>query len=735
MRAGPRGRSSFGMLDMGRLGGATTGRGAPKKMPGRCHYCQREGHCKAECLKRKADEAGNRFKSEGGGQTAFTATIAKRKASEDWIIDSGASQHISARRERFANYSPISPLKIQIGDGSEIEAIGMGDISLQTEASEITLRDVLYVPTIGSNLLSVAKVVDHGHRMLFTTTGCQIQGTKGRVNGVREGNVYLLREKKIAHVALSNKDVAVTAETWHRRLGHRNFDATAREVIRKAVVGLDIKELILNEAMEGKNALQGVCQTCAAGRQHRETMTGVRQKATTLLETIHSDICGPMRTPTPSGERYFVTFIDEASGRLAVALLRSKGEVFDNFVIYRRRAEKDTGKAIRNLRSDGGGEYLNEKFLTYLRDAGIVKQTTPPYTPAQNGIAERANRTIMETARCMLSDSGLGTEFWGYAVLAATHILNRMPSRVHQNKSPVENWAGVRPSIAHFRVFGSSVHVLVPAETRRKLDPKSVLCKFIGYAEDQGTRVYKLYHKETGKTLISRDVVFDEAHREHYDQRAQGNLEKDLAITPLEENLFQKMISQHLDESSPERKNPQQNSEAISNLRLDDPETPEDDSEFEDTITVRGPVLPLPVRAPRVAQSLPTTTDQPSSSEHQATTEESVSRRPQRARKGVDHFKPGVWKAMVATTAEEPATLADALTSDKSSEWIGAWESELKSLEDNGTWVIEDLPEGKTTIGCRWVFKRKEDGRYKARLVAKGYSQSPGSISTRLSLP
>ena len=88
-------------------------------------------------------------------------------------------------------------------------------------------------------------------------------------------------------------------------------------------------------------------------------MTGTRQKTINLLEYVHGDVCGPMQTTTPSGERFFVTFIDVASGRLAVTLLRTKGEVFDNFIIFRRRAEKDTGRAIRHLRSDGGGEYMN----------------------------------------------------------------------------------------------------------------------------------------------------------------------------------------------------------------------------------------------------------------------------------------------------------------------------------------------------------------------------------------
>ena len=116
-----RGCSSFGVVDISRVGNtATAGRGQTKRMPGQCHYCDREGHWKAECLKRKTDEAGGRFKRNEENATVFTATTMKRPASDDWVIDSGASQHISAQRNRFRDYQSISPLKIQIGDGSEI---------------------------------------------------------------------------------------------------------------------------------------------------------------------------------------------------------------------------------------------------------------------------------------------------------------------------------------------------------------------------------------------------------------------------------------------------------------------------------------------------------------------------------------------------------------------------------------------------------------------------------------
>ena len=459
-----RGRSSFGVVDISRLGNtATAGRGQTKRMPGRCHYCDREGHWKAECLKRKTDEAGGRFKRNEENATAFTATTMKRPASDDWVIDSGASQHISAQKDRFRDYQSISPLKIQIGDGSEIEAVGKGDITLETDDASITLTDVLYVPDIGTNLLSVAKATDHGHKLVFSPTGCQIRGSRAQIDGIREGNIYLLRAKKFALAALSNRDTAVSPEVWHRRLGHRDFSKAAQDIIKRAVAGMDVLES--RDRMAISEVVERVCSTCTGGRQHREKMTGTREKAQDLLACVHSDICGPMQTTTHSGERYFVTFVDEALGRIAVSLLKEKHQVLENFATYRRRAEKETGKNIKKFRTDGGGEYLNTKTRAYLDEAGIVKVTTPPYTPGQNGIAERANRTLMESARCMLIDSGVGNEFWGYAVLAMAHIINRMPSRAHAGKSPFEIWERKKPAIGHLRVFGCPAHVHIPTVT------------------------------------------------------------------------------------------------------------------------------------------------------------------------------------------------------------------------------------------------------------------------------
>ena len=181
-----------------------------------------------------------------------------------------------------------------------------------------------------------------------------------------------------------------------------------------------------------------ICQICALGRQHKEAETKTREKASEILHTVHTDICGPMQTPTLNGERNFIPFTDEASGRVSVSLLSSKGGALTAFHAYRMRAEKASGNEIKSLRSDGGGEYTNSTFRKYLEAAGIQHKVSPAYSPSQNGRAERMNRTLMEGARCMLEDSQLGKEFSGYAVLTAAHIHNRLPSRTHNNTTPLE---------------------------------------------------------------------------------------------------------------------------------------------------------------------------------------------------------------------------------------------------------------------------------------------------------
>lgn len=132
-----------------------------------------------------------------------------------------------------------------------------------------------------------------------------------------------------------------------------------------------------------------------------------------LLELIHSDICGPMKTTSLGGYKYLSVFIDDFSRKTFVRLLKNKSDIFEAFKTFKAAAERETGKRIKVLRTDNGGEYLSADFSNFLEREGIRHQLTVQYTPQQNGVAERANRTIVEMARCMLIDSNLSESLWG----------------------------------------------------------------------------------------------------------------------------------------------------------------------------------------------------------------------------------------------------------------------------------------------------------------------------------
>jgi transposase InsO family protein len=147
-------------------------------------------------------------------------------------------------------------------------------------------------------------------------------------------------------------------------------------------------------------------------------------RASKLLELVHNDVCGPMKTTSRGGAQYFVTFINEFSRKTHVYLLRAKGEVFDKFKKYKALVENQTSKKIKTLRSDNGGEFVSKKFDNFLHECGIQRQTSAPYTPQQNGVANRTNRTIMECARSMILAQALDLEFWAEAVNTAVYINN-----------------------------------------------------------------------------------------------------------------------------------------------------------------------------------------------------------------------------------------------------------------------------------------------------------------------
>ena len=134
---------------------------------------------------------------------------------------------------------------------------------------------------------------------------------------------------------------------------------------------------------------------------------------------MHSDVCGPMQTQSIGGAKYFVTFIDDYTRCCAVYFMKHKSEVFDKFKEFEATTTIDAGRAIGTLRTDNGGEYLSSAFQNYLKERGIRHELTVPHSPQQNGVSERMNRTLVESARSMIAHAGLSNIFLGRSYLCS----------------------------------------------------------------------------------------------------------------------------------------------------------------------------------------------------------------------------------------------------------------------------------------------------------------------------
>ena len=169
--------------------------------------------------------------------------------------------------------------------------------------------------------------------------------------------------------------------------------------------------------------------------------------------------------------------------------------------------ENETGKVAKILRSDGGGEFCSKEIEDWLAKAGIVHQVTPPYTPQLNGVAERTNRTVVESARSQMYWKKVPLELWGLAIQCASYVQNRAISSTGK-VTPFERWYGREPDVSHLRTFGSLAFAHVPDEKRKKLDPKATEGIMVGYGDS--SRVYKIWDPVSRTIITSRDVVFEE---------------------------------------------------------------------------------------------------------------------------------------------------------------------------------------------------------------------------------
>ena len=683
------------------------------------------------------------------------------KRASSWISDSGCTAHICFDRSMFKTYEPVTNMNVEMGTKATADVAGKGSIVLSMQCgSEFKVRkleDVLHVPTFEYSLLSVSALDRKGMMTTFGGGECIIHKKGVTVaTGYLEGPLYVMKTRPAP--PNSTKALLSSLQLWHERMGHVHKRGIAQMADRGVAKGLKIKDrnVDLN------------CHHCAVSKASRSPIPKERtsDRAKGMLDRIHSDVCGPLDVPSLGGSKYFVTFIDEHSNWVVVYLMKQKSEVADHYLDFEKYAERQTGRKVRIIRSDRGGEYLSNALSKYLKHQGIVHELTAAYTPHQNGISERFNLTILNLVRSMLSHRGVPKCFWAEALATAVHIRNRVTSStLPPNMTPYHIWKNATPDVSYFRVFGCKCWYTVPKFEVQKLDPRGRVAIFVGYAEN--SKAYKVIDFETRKVVVSRDVLFDEADsndfgsdmeyvgdenspdfRQEEERSVTFDLESNVEYEPQPNDAPEPLVDFDVEteagsdygtasegESETDTQDTQNNHGEQVELQA---ETENEESLCNDEIE------------PQVdndQSSIPSQDSIPEPPEKEKNAKKDT-KKPIRLRTGRISKKPDEewWKVNSAVVNHNallsssltvvPNTYKQAVSSPDATFWKGGISSEVQSLRDHVTWrlVFRKSANGRRVFTTRWVFTKKfkvdENGKSepfaKGRCVVRGFQQVQG---------
>ncbi|KAL2251628.1 UNVERIFIED_CONTAM: Retrovirus-related Pol polyprotein from transposon TNT 1-94 [Sesamum indicum] len=594
----------------------------------RCYNCGIKGHYIKDCRKPRREhrdknydekETVNNVSIESNGEVfvVYEANSVNSFDMHEWLIDSGCTFRMSPFKDIFTNFKYEHIGFVSMANEKKCDIKGLGDISLCFEGGhKMVLKNVRYVPDLSHNLISCSALEEDRLEGRWGKGIMKImKGSLVVFKAERKRNLYICiatYENIAASVFENNKTTL-----WHKRLGHISMK------------GLEFLE---------------------------------------KDDYVHADVWGPSNVSTHGGNRYFLSIIDNYSRKVFVFLMKHKSEVFDKFEKWKTFVENQTSKKLKSLRTDNGLEFCNQQFSEMCDKFGIRRHKTNPYTPQQNGVAERMNRTLLDKVRCLLISSGLPKTFWGEVVLTAAHLINMSPSMPLFGKTPEFMWNVKLPDLSYLRVFGCSAFVHQNVD---KLEPISLKCIFIGYPER--VKGYRLWvRSQPGfKVLISRDVTFNE--------NEMPCLEK---TQPIEkETTFNKVDIEDNQEGEGLEYNQVQNAENLENLGNTNPVTnPLDNYQLARDRDRRQTRIPSKLRD---------------------------------------------FHTSLNTELGEPSSVEEALKSEK---WLSAMKEEMKSLKDNKTCILVPKPKDASIVDCKWLFKIKQENpiKYKTRLVAKGFTQKEG---------
>lgn len=515
----------------------------PDKKNSKCKWCQQPGHWWKECPTRPADKKpSNLGKKQRQRQPVHQTQQSSEQ--EDWeprkglfhrmvpssdqgekmdqprlyhrmaimgklndergfYIDSGCSAHFTGQLDWLQGYKPLlEKYPIQVGNGEYLYAVGIGHIDCVAPVGKkevkLRLNKVHYVPGLSENLFSVGAAMAAGVHITFSDDKALVMDGKETlaVGHKAVGNLYRLdiRVPMKANIVRTER----TCDEWHSVFGHADTKVIKDMASNGCVQGMKI--------VEAPRKPEEGCGDCQAGRgKCASHPSSTRERATEVLERIHMDLVGPINPPSVGGKVYFLLVRDEYSTYLFVELLSSKAEVSDKLKQFIDRTYMTTQRRVKFMRSDQGSEFKNIAISQICDMYGIVSDFSAVYTPQQNGEAERANQTIIGTARTNLQASGLPLKLWAEAVNHAVYVRNRLPNTRTDGKTPFELFYGHKPDVSHMIRFGQPVHIINYSRGRGKFDSKTREAFMVGYGPRVNT--YRCMLTNLEDVVITADCV------------------------------------------------------------------------------------------------------------------------------------------------------------------------------------------------------------------------------------
>ena len=624
----------------------------------------------------------------------------------------------------FSTFSPTYT-NISQGDGSQIIASGIGDIG--------PLKHVLFVPQLKYNLLSVSYFTKLGFKILFDTDdSVKIidKNNQSLTIGNRSNKLFYSNNSILDLQSINSENCFIVKNNnkyalWHRRFVHINPYYIYQAINLQLIIGVD--SLYIDYQYHCH-----VCKLCKMTKQPVKSNIETKTSKTlnknsnqtnnqSILHNFHlikniphisfikwaCDLKGPLPLSIHKNQ-WVLLFTSYTSRYRFVYFLKFKNDTIqtfknfinkikrfqytsNSFILLNKDIELDLNdESFRNIpieiKSDNGTEFVNNELNDLFLHNNIYQQTSSPYSPFQNGIAERSNRTIFELAACLLTDSNVPLYLWEYAVSTVVHTLNLLPNKALSLAStPFMELFHKPPNVSHLRVFGSPTYALLQDHERPSVGVRAYNGKFVGY--DDTSLSYLIYYNHS--VYRSRDVVFHESaiiNKQSENENLYEEIAKLFGINTDTTNKF-KLITEKID----------------NNIKNNDNNQPEPTK-----YNLRSSSLPIAksnnsynLRSKQLMCTLTT---------------------------GKFFIKSNIDDFIFAEIIDEN----DIDPHDPN--WIEAKKTEINRLQNLPTWLIVDniiIPSNQKPLKFKWVYSRKFDvflkkNIYKARLTIKGCSQIPG---------